>query len=164
MDGVLLERNHGMVNYSSISYGRVLFRSPNSPPPSPSRFPHPSVASLSHLFVAAKAGVFTSRPQPSSSLLPLPTQQPPLLSLPRRRSLLEKTPHSTAGKPRSQKAKRKGKKVAPEKGEGEWSLPAVETVYSMAPPPSSLPLPRFLTRPRASLGSFAQLKEKSPLK
>ncbi|PKA54023.1 hypothetical protein AXF42_Ash016188 [Apostasia shenzhenica] len=184
MDDVLFQQSpmnqrgsHTVVKYSSRSYGRILFRSPNSPPPSSSPSPE-----LGHLFRGSKAGdlVITDLlPHPTSPASPLPAlHQPPLLPSPCSPKLplrsveqpvgsgLKKLSKRTAPKASSLMRKEDAKKAAsPPMKPTAAEMPAiigrdnniqgedrllVELVYSLSPPPSCLPLPRFsLTRPKA---------------
>ncbi|KAH0465372.1 hypothetical protein IEQ34_005475 [Dendrobium chrysotoxum] len=134
-------KNQVVVNYSSKSYGSsLLFRSPNSPPPSPSPLPQTSIAYLSHLFFSSSL-----HHSPSSPLLPLPQHHvPPLLPL----------PSSAARRLQRTQTKRKGRKnnvVGTNKVMANEER-SVESFIS-PPPPSSLPLPRFsLMRPRVASG------------
>ncbi|PKA56015.1 hypothetical protein AXF42_Ash014687 [Apostasia shenzhenica] len=179
-DGVVLERSSmnprrsdAVVNYSSSSYGRLLFRSPNSPPPSPSTSPPLSIDALSQLFLRLRSGGFSSRPATYSS--PFPLHQPPLLPLPRSSTLpiaRNRMPAVTAASApskavRSRRRKAKASAAARKKdaqmetsrapvsepsltptvvkddGERKSIGAAVEESLIESPPPSSLPVPRF---------------------
>lgn len=194
--------SHGVVNYSSSSYGGFLFRSPNSPPPSPSLSPPPSIASLSQLFLGARfnygsrSPVYCSSPagffqQPQPPLLPLPRSA----TLPAPSKIIQVAIPTAPVRSKRRNAKRKGKvpngarketsppptnlkeerkpAIAAKEDEKDEPHPRpmqmttvekreiklgkedeeiiLESVYSLSPPPSSLPFPTFsLTRPKSS--------------
>lgn len=192
--------SHAVVNYSSRSYGGFLFRSPNSPPPSPFLSPPPSVASLSQLFLGSRFNYGSLSPVYCSSPAGFFQQpQPPLLPLPRSATLpapskrIQTATPAASVRSRRHNAKKKGKvstgerkettppptkvkeeRVITTKGNEKddshpWPMKMttvekreiklaeeeeeiiLESVYSLSPPPSSLPFPTFsLTRPKAS--------------
>ncbi|PKA59623.1 hypothetical protein AXF42_Ash018090 [Apostasia shenzhenica] len=103
-------KSHVVVNYSSSSYGGFLFRSPNSPPPSPSPVASPSISSLNHLFLSADIRTAPYRSLPSFTAGSLPQlRQPPLLPLPRSVTLPEPGTAAIAVRSRRAHPKRKAK-------------------------------------------------------